>query len=80
MNYKDEAKEIISCSIQDDSEETAKALLKSLLEFSDYSGIKLEDLRELIQNIHDEIACPEIEEKEVEDPICEIYSGGIFDS
>lgn len=79
MNWSDEAKEIIKCSIQDDSEQAVKAIIMSIIEFSELPGMNIQDLRQFMHDIYHEIDCPE-DEDEVEDDICECYSGGVLDS
>lgn len=80
MNYKQEAIEILKASIKEDSEMTAKALLMSLREFADSSGITLESLKQVMSDLWWEIESPEIEEIEHEEPVIEVGSIGIFDS
>lgn len=79
MNYKIEAKEILDCCIKEDSESSSKALILSILEFSEGAGINLSDVNQLLHDMYWELECPE-DEKEVEDPICEISISGILDS
>jgi hypothetical protein len=75
MNYKDEAKQIIKSSISNNSDNSVKAILMSLLEFSDYSCIALGDVRQIMSDILSEIEYPEIEEIE---PYEDIYFNNVL--
>lgn len=78
MNYEVEAKEILNCCIKEDSEKSAKALIMSILEFSDSPGTTFEETRQLLWDMWHELGYHET--KETEDSILEVGSNGVFDS
>lgn len=80
MNYKVEATEIIKIALVQDTEAALLNVLNSLAEEADCSGTTFEEIKQFISDLIEEIKCPELDEKELEDPILEVYSKGVLDS